>query len=353
MLSNRILEKWLKKFREGETTKDFYRRVVKETLIVPLAAQGITLFADVRAAHLRDLQQSWLNQGKKLNTIETYRNSSSAMFNWFARHEEDILIKNPWVAVERIEAIRPTDEERRQGKGKDEGVATLPLDLDDDAVNWRLIQSSVVDYFSAHPATVLPLVRRPESFLAYLELLYETGLRRGDAIEFQPGKIKPTANGASYKTIQQKTNDPVTVFLTRELADKLRSLPPMPWRGYPTAYGAGTYPFWDGSCKNLKKYADTNVSTPLRDLGKFLKIPGGLRAHRFRDSFAVNQLNRGMLLEEVSRMLGHANVKMTEDYYAPFVPSREKFLEARQAAARQRAFYVEAREAQGEEVIVN
>ena len=41
-----------------------------------------------------------------------------------------------------------------------------------------------------------------------------------------------------------------------------------------------------------------------------------------------------MALQDVSRMLGHTNVKTTQDYYLPFVKSSQDALEARKYAAR-------------------
>src|SRR5450432_824043 len=58
--------------------------------------------------------------------------------------------------------------------------------------------------------------------------------------------------------------------------------------------------------------------------------PGGFsdcRPHRLRDTFAVRRLLAGFQLEDVSRLLGHSSVKVTEAYYAKWVPSRKLRLE--------------------------
>jgi hypothetical protein len=52
-----------------------------------------------------------------------------------------------------------------------------------------------------------------------------------------------------------------------------------------------------------------------------------------RDTFAVEYLLAGMALEEVSRLLGHASVLVTQRHYAPWVLERQKRLESSQRKA--------------------
>jgi hypothetical protein len=49
--------------------------------------------------------------------------------------------------------------------------------------------------------------------------------------------------------------------------------------------------------------------------------------HRFRDAFAVSLLEKGVPLENVSVLLGHSSVKITEKHYAPWVKKRQEILE--------------------------
>ena len=53
------------------------------------------------------------------------------------------------------------------------------------------------------------------------------------------------------------------------------------------------------------------------------------RPHRLRDSFAVRSLINGIPLEDVSRLLGHSSIAITEKYYAAWTPDREDVLEGR------------------------
>ena len=48
----------------------------------------------------------------------------------------------------------------------------------------------------------------------------------------------------------------------------------------------------------------------------------------FRDTFAVEMLLAGVPLEQVSILLGHKSVKITEKHYAPWVKARQELLAA-------------------------
>jgi integrase/recombinase XerD len=54
----------------------------------------------------------------------------------------------------------------------------------------------------------------------------------------------------------------------------------------------------------------------------------GVRAHRLRATFAVDLLQKGALLEHVSKLLGHKSVTTTEKHYAKWVKGRQDRLDA-------------------------
>ena len=85
------------------------------------------------------------------------------------------------------------------------------------------------------------------------------------------------------------------------------------------------YFFWTGASKIKSAVGDWQRN--LRKLFAFAGIDGG-HAHRFRDTFAVELLLKGVPLERVSILLGHRSVKVTEKHYAPWVRARQEQVEA-------------------------
>jgi integrase/recombinase XerD len=47
----------------------------------------------------------------------------------------------------------------------------------------------------------------------------------------------------------------------------------------------------------------------------------------FRDTFAVEMLLAGVPIDQVSMLLGHSSVKITEKHYSPWVRARQEQLE--------------------------
>ena len=56
--------------------------------------------------------------------------------------------------------------------------------------------------------------------------------------------------------------------------------------------------------------------------------PKRCHPHMLRDTFAVEMLLAGVPLEQVSILLGHKSVKITEKHYAPWVKARQEQLAA-------------------------
>lgn len=84
------------------------------------------------------------------------------------------------------------------------------------------------------------------------------------------------------------------------------------------------YFFWSGNGKPKSAVADAQRS--FRKLFESAKVDG--HPHMFRDTFAVELLKRGVPIEAVSMLLGHASIKVTEKHYKPWVKTLQEKLEA-------------------------
>lgn len=146
---------------------------------------------------------------------------------------------------------------------------------------------------------------------ALVLLLRHSGLRITDAVTLQRDKIK---DGKLF-LYQTKTKQPVWVPLPEIVTDALAEIEE-----------PGThYYFWSGNSK--VRHAPTRWQDRLSKVFVIAGVEGG-HAHRFRDTFAVSLLERGVDIKTVSMLLGHTSIKTTEKHYAPWVKSRQVALEA-------------------------
>ncbi len=221
----------------------------------------------------------------------------------------------------------PMDLIRRQKKGKqDAEEATMPLDEEGDQ-NYRQLLMAIPQLFAGELTTHSRKRRslmgtRPEHLVALVELMYETGLRVSDAISFRLDDVKVDSRDGwgVYTTAQVKNHRDVTIAIPPELLSRIQALPRISPR----------YVFWDGGT-DLKTYNACHVWLHLKRAGEAVGLPG-VHPHRLRDSFAVNRLNEGMAMQDVSKLLGHSSIEITEKYYAPFVKSRKDALIAKRKA---------------------
>ena len=76
-------------------------------------------------------------------------------------------------------------------------------------------------------------------------------------------------------------------------------------------------PFHYGSSSN-PAYLPNEAYSRMQTIGAHCGV-SDCRPHRLRDTFAVRMLLKGLPLEDVSRLLGHSSVKVTETYYAKWI----------------------------------
>jgi len=169
------------------------------------------------------------------------------------------------------------------------------------------ILAAVAKYRAAFPT------RGKENALrlrALVLLLRYSGIRIGDAIGLTSDRIK--VNRLFLYTA--KTGTPVNTILPDFVLEALEASPKV----------SDLHFFWNGTDK-----LDTIVGSwrkRLTRLFELAEVPKG-HAHRFRDTFAVELLLGGVPIEEVSVLLGHQSVRITERHYSPWVRARQEQLE--------------------------
>ena len=98
--------------------------------------------------------------------------------------------------------------------------------------------------------------------------------------------------------------------------------------------------FWSRKCDHRVL---SGMWTPrVRLLNQYLNLKNDqgermrFRTHMLRDTFAVEMLLANVSLDKVSRLLGHASVRVTQEHYSPWVRSRVDQLEEESIAAMER-----------------
>ena len=161
------------------------------------------------------------------------------------------------------------------------------------------------------------------TFRLLVELMLETGLRVSDAVKFDPArcvKSKFLWIYSFHPRKAKKSDAPklIDIYLTAKLKKKIAECewlsPDLPF-AYRAVAGADEI-----------DYLGQAVYERLQAVGKACGV-ADCRPHRLRDTFAVRLLTKGVPLEDVSKLLGHATIAVTEKYYAPWVASRKLRLE--------------------------
>jgi integrase/recombinase XerD len=165
--------------------------------------------------------------------------------------------------------------------------------------------------------------RNQATRLRILTLLMRwSGLAIRDAVTLERRRLNENGELLLYRA---KTGSPVYVPLPPDVAESLRSIPPGPSPN-------PRYFFWSGNGSPKSVVGNWQRSfRRLFTIANLRREDGSLKRchpHMLRDTFAVEMLLAGVPLEQVSILLGHKSVKITEKHYAPWVKARQEQLAA-------------------------
>jgi integrase/recombinase XerD len=158
---------------------------------------------------------------------------------------------------------------------------------------------------------------RRDRLRALILLMRWSGLAIKDSVTLERTRVDENGHVFLYRA---KTGVPVYVPLPPSVHALLSSLPSDNPR----------YFFWSGNgdpetCKRgwtralAKLFKLANIQSPDGEKKR-------CHSHMFRDTFAVELLLAGVPIDQVSLLLGHSSVKVTEKHYAPFVKARQEQL---------------------------
>jgi integrase/recombinase XerD len=194
-------------------------------------------------------------------------------------------------------------------KIKIEELPTLPLTAPEYARLLDAVYGTVAD-----PA-------QRDKVHALLQLMRCSGLAIRDALTLKRGELQEDKVKGICRivTAQQKTGTQVSVPIPPDVAHELLTV----------LNGSPEYVFWSGKggeesiTKNWAKY----YIAPCFAAAK-IQSNGHMMSHRLRDTFAVDLLENGVPLEEVSKLLGHESIKTTEKSCAKWVKGRQDRLDS-------------------------
>lgn len=170
-------------------------------------------------------------------------------------------------------------------------------------------------------------LRNPQAFRCLVFILRDTGLRISDALQVVPSMVALIGDrGGSITLVPMKTRTKGIVVTTYLRPETIQMLNAVKWV-------SGRYAFMERGPgeSDMRKFSTfvqqqaCAVYDALQRLGEMAGVDH-VRAHRFRHTYAVRKLESGMMLENVSRLLGHASVLTTERFYAKWVKSRQERL---------------------------
>lgn len=199
-------------------------------------------------------------------------------------------------------------------------VPTLPKIKVDEPPTMPLTAEEYERLLKAIPAT-FPDKQKQDKVRALIQLMRWTGLAIVDALTLERSKIAwdPARKVHRIVTARQKAGTHVSVPIPTNVARELLGV----------LNGNRHYVFWsgDGEKEHITKSWAKYIIAPLFKAAK-IESNGNLRSHRLRDTFAVDLLEKGVPLEEVSKLLGHESIKTTEKSYARWVKGRQDRLDS-------------------------
>lgn len=267
------------------------KTLLEKQLLEWARCQSLKFLDELTTAKLREFRASWAN-----GALTTQRKHHR--LNGFF----DFCIENDWLHKNPAKRMKPVQ------------VSPEPTDYFTSSEFAKIVDAT---YVYGKWRGGRDFQYRQIRLRALILLMRWSGLSILDAVTLERSRL----HGDRLFLYRHKTKVPVYVPLPPAVAKMLHALPNVNPR----------YFFWSGNGDphTAKKAWQRSLRLLFRNLN--LKTEDGqpkrCHPHMFRDTFAVELLLAGVSLDQVSLLLGHSSIKVTEKHYAPFVKARQQQLE--------------------------
>jgi integrase len=274
-----------------------YRTLLERQFLVWAEARKLKFLCRIGPADLTRFRATWAN-----GETTTHRKHEMLMSFFRFCQRNELLLKNPMEALRKPKTpeVVPTDY-------------FLPEEFE------KIIAATYQYEFGGGSDCHFRSLR----LRAITLLMRWAGFSILDATTLERARLSKSEDGDDQIFLYRaKTGVPVYVVIPPEVANLLRSVPNSNPR----------YFFWSGNGdpRSARK-AFQRSFWKLFKLAAICREDGTRkRCHpqMFRDTFAVELLLAGNPMDQVSLLLGHSSVKITERHYAPFSRARQQQLAA-------------------------
>jgi integrase/recombinase XerD len=278
----------------GAETTTKYRGLLQNKFCEWADAEGFKFLHALAPAHLTKFRSTWHTAGNAGSTVFRKHEMLTTFLDFCVTQE--YLRKNPMKVLKKpkMPEVVPTDYFRPK--------------------EFAQIVAATYQYkYQGKDSQIRGMVLR-----AFTLLMRWSGLSILDTVKLERNRLSKSSEGDDQIFLyRSKTKVPVYVVIPPEVADLLRKLP----------NSNPKYFFWSGNGKPTT--AKRGYFRSLQKLFKLADIkdeegaPKRCHPHMFRDTFAVELLLAGNPIDQVSLLLGHSSVKITERHYAPFCKARQ------------------------------
>lgn len=275
--------------------------------------KNIVALNQIELEHILEYRKTWMSTYGQRNPTGSMRQKVQERMKGFFHFctKAGYLRRNPTGGLREDSLLDPVPCEAR---------ATRPLEPEE----YERLLAAIPSVYHAlpHQGGLERRDRARQRMHAFLQTMRHTGMAVRDTALLERSNVvhDPKKKITRVLIRRQKTRKrgefvQVSVVIPPEIAKEINECP-----------NAHTqYVFWNTGTGAPQ----TVVTNWIKDIKKVFVaagMPEG-HTHQLRDTFAVEMLKSGAMLQDVSRALGHTSIMTTEGHYAAWVQSRQDRLD--------------------------